>query len=554
MCCFFRVPVFQTVGQFLKNQITTNAMESQHDGTSSDAQYIELEPAHSASLLDQILGAAGASVSSIVSTVSSATPAGKSAGGSPLSWNELLQRWATGLRRRDESLAKVRFKLSRDIGRIDALLEAQVNAILHHPEFQALESQWRGLDILCRRAAELQRDVDVDAGVVGAKIRILSVTKRELLKDFDRANEFDQNSLFKKIYEAEFGTAGGTPYGVLLANFEFTNHPNDIDLLERIAGVGAASFCPVVTSASPSMLGVEDLSKLEQPIDLEKVFQHSRYRKWFSLRKHPDAQFLGVTLPRVLMRLPYDDDGAHIHGFRFREDVEGKTQSNYLWGPSSWAFGCVLLRAFMQSGWFADIRGMERGVDGGGLVNEFPVHSFGTDQSMAANKMCVDVAISDQLESELGRAGFIPLCDCKDSSFSVFYSNQSVHEPDVYDDPVMTMNARVSAMFQYVLCCSRVAHFLRIEARNKIGSMQGAREIQNYLNRWITQYVTPNVNAPPELKARYPLQQAEVVVEELPGRPGEFRLTMQLLPHYQLDSLSSTMTLTARRVTGIGAR
>lgn len=529
-------------------------MENQLIASSTEV-YAEEQPAAApTSLLESILKSLPSAQASRSSTIASTSEAGSEAGASPasppLNWGQLLTKWSQSLLTRNVKLAKVRFQLSREIGRIDDLLEAQVNAILHHPDFQALEAQWRGLDIVCRRAAALTREVEAEDHVAGVKIKLLNVSKRELARDFDRAVEFDQNSLFKKVYEEEFGMAGGTPYGLLLANYEFTNHPNDIDLLEQLAGVGAAAFCPVIAAASPAMVGVEDFTKLENPLDLDKIFQHNRFQKWHALRKHPDSQFLGVVLPRVLMREPYEDDGSRSHGFRFREDVGGSDQQKYLWGPATWAFGCVALRAFLHDGWFADIRGVQRGVDGGGVVSEFPVHSFGTDTSVAAQKTSVEVAISDRLETQLSQSGFIPLNSCKDSPYSVFYSNQSVCSPEKYDDPVATMNARVSSMLQYVLCSSRVAHFLRIEARSKIGSMASARLIEDYLNRWVMQYVTPDVNAPPKVKARFPLQRAEVQVEELPGKPGEYRVIMRLLPHYQLDSLSSSMTLTARRITG----
>lgn len=526
-------------------------MESPSPITPSEAQTVELKPGQTASLLDEILMSIGTTVS-LRGDDSSPTEKSRLIH-STIDWPARIMQWANRVKNQDTTLSKIQFKLSQDIGRIDAILESQVNDILHHPQFQQLESQWRGLEILCNRAAELHRDVEADDGVVGAEIRILPVSKRELKKDFDKAIEFDQNNLFKKVYEEEYGMAGGTPYGLLLANFEFTNHPDDVDLLERLAGVGAAAFCPVITAASASMLGVENLTQLDQPYDVDKVLQQSRYRKWLSLRKNSDTQFLGVTLPRVLMRLPYEDDGLNRQGFRFREDVASTDQNKYLWGSASWAFACVALRAFLQSGWFADIRGMQRGVDGGGIVSEFPVHSFGTDNSPAAQKSCVEVALSDHLENQLQQAGFVPLSDCKDTPFSVFYSNQSVHEPLVYNDQVSTMNARVSAMLQYVMCCSRVAHFLRIEARKKIGSLHSARTVEDHLNRWITRYVTPDTNARASLKAKYPLQDAKVLVEDVPGKPGEYRVTIHLLPHYQLDSLSSTMTLTARHLSRPGA-
>ncbi|TWT50077.1 hypothetical protein KOR42_36230 [Thalassoglobus neptunius] len=521
------------------------------------------EPMSSTTSLNQTVDAASKEptlLESILSTVDEKFVAPHRSGKHPQyqsleeDWESWIQKWVGSLKKSGQSIDQVRYRLSDAIGELDSIIAAQVNSVLHHPQFQDLESNWRGLKILCDRADELQRDVVGDESTGGVDIRMLSVTKREVRKDFDNAVEFDQSQMFKKIYEEEFGMSGGTPYGLLLANFEFTNHPNDIDMLNELSGVGAAAFCPVITSATPEMLGISDFSKLDQPLQIDKIFQQTKFRKWQTLRKNPDTQFLGVTLPRILMRLPHDDDGASPQGFRFREDLTAPNRENYLWGPASWGFACVVLRAYLQSGWFADIRGMQRGVDGGGVVTEFPTHSFSTDQSSAAQKTSVEVALSDRLEQDLTHHGFIPLSACHGTPFSAFYANQSVHEPQTYNDDVATMNARVSAMLQYVLCCSRISHFLRIEARNKIGSLQSAQAVEDHLGRWITDYVTPDEKASPEMKAKYPLLKAEIQVDEVPGKPGTYKVLIHLLPHYQLDALTSTMTLTAREISAPGSQ
>ncbi|MEQ9408266.1 MAG: type VI secretion system contractile sheath large subunit [Fuerstiella sp.] len=438
--------------------------------------------------------------------------------------------------------------LARDIARIDQLLEEQVNQILHAPEFQALEASWRGLHFLWSTRESLVSERGFDEKSTRVELRILDVSKRELQRDFEKAAEFDQNALFKKVYEEEFGMAGGTPYGLLLANYEFTNHPEDLDLLLQLSGVAAAAFAPVIAAASPDLIGLDRFSDLEKPVDLEGIFQQARHRKWRSLRERPDTQFLGLTLPRVLMREPYRDGEQKSHGFRFQEDVCGPDNSRYLWGSSAWALGAVILRAFADCGWFADIRGVQRGVEGGGLVTGLPTHEFHTDAAGVAMRSSTEVAVSDDQESELCELGFIPLSHCKDTPYSVFYSNQSVHRPDRYDDPLATANAKISAMLQYVLCCSRIAHYLKVKARAKVGSFRSPMEIQNELNAWLVDYVTPDDKAPPEMKAMYPLREAEVQVADLPGQPGRYMLTIRLLPHYQLDQLSSSMTLVARRV------
>lgn len=459
-----------------------------------------------------------------------------------------LQIWLGRSTEGVRSLQEARRAISRDIGRIDRLLSGQVNEILHHPSFQALESGWRGLAYLWQTRMRLLTERGLDDKAADIAIRVLSVSKKELVKDFEDAVDFDQNTLFKKVYEEEFGTAGGHPYGLLVANFEFTNHPEDIDLLAQLSGVGAASFAPVITSATPALLGIDDFSNLEQPLNLEQIFQQPKHRKWRSLRQKPDSQFLGLTLPRILIRSPYRNNGSVQHGFCFEESVEGKDRSRYLWGSAAWGFATVIMRAFATSGWFADIRGAERGIESGGLVTGLNTLSYGTDASGVANRMSTEVAISDHREAELCQLGFIPLSHCKGTPFSVFYSNQSLHEPEVFDDPVSTANARVSAMLQYVICCSRIAHYLKVKARDKVGSADSAMEIENDLGAWLVNYVTPDEKASPAMKARYPLREAEVKVESAVGEPGKYHLTIRLLPHYQLDQLSSSVTFVARRM------
>ncbi|MCA9051623.1 MAG: type VI secretion system contractile sheath large subunit [Planctomycetaceae bacterium] len=461
---------------------------------------------------------------------------------------ECLRIWFGRVPETAAQMQEARFRLARDIARIDRLLSQQVNEILHCPEFQALEASWRGLFYLWQSRDALFGEHGFDDADARIEIRVLNVSKRELQKDFERAVDFDQNSLFHKVYEEEFGTAGGTPYGLLVADYEFTNHPDDLDLLNRLSGVGAAAFAPVIAAAAPDLIGLDHFSDLEKPVDLERVFQQDRHRKWRSLRDRVDSQFLGLTLPRVLMRDPYRDDGGHAVGFRFHEDVQGADRRKYLWGSSAWAMAAVVLRAFANCGWFADIRGVERGVEGGGLVTGLPTHSFHTDGYGVARRSSAEVALSDRQEAELCDLGFIPLSHCKDTPYSVFYSNQSVHQPAQYDDPVVTANARISAMLQYVLCCSRIAHYVKVLARNKLGTHMSPYEIQNEVQTWLVQYVTPDEKADPAMKAQYPLREADVEVSEIPGQPGKYTMTVRLLPHYQLDQLSSSMELVVRRV------
>lgn len=433
--------------------------------------------------------------------------------------------------------------LGRDIAYIDRLLTGQVNAILHHPAFQQLEASWRGLWYLTGQAQEAC-DAAADSGQqTRLLVRIRNISKRELKRDFERAIEFDQSYTFKAIYEEEFGMAGGEPYGAIIGDYEFSNRLEDIELLTSMSEVSAAAFAPFVTSAAPALLGLDDFSTLEQPLNLPSAFQHLDYLKWRAFRDREESRFVGLTLPRVLMRLPHEDDGTRRDGFRFREEVTGPDRSKYLWGSSAYAFGGVLARAYAASGWFAEIRGVDRGVIGGGLVLGLDTHSFTTDALGIAPKSSPEVSIREEQEKELSNLGLIPLCHLPDTELCAFFSNQSTQKPKSYSEEAATVNARISAMLQYMMCASRFAHYLKVAARNKVGGMTGEQELENYLNDWVQKYVAPDRRAAPDQKAKFPLREAQVEVREIPQKPGNFRLVMHLLPHFQLDDLTASLRL-----------
>jgi type VI secretion system ImpC/EvpB family protein len=434
-------------------------------------------------------------------------------------------------------------RLNRDVAAIDRLVSDQLNAILHAPAFQKLEASWRGLAYLLDRV-----DFEDEAAI---KVRILNVTWRELERDFERAIEFDQSQTFRKIYESEFGSPGGEPFSAIIADYEIAprltrEHPHDdVRIVESLAGVAAAAFCPIILNASPAMFGLDDFSRLEQQLDHARTFDSVEYTKWKSLRTQEDARFIGLTLPRVLMREPYEDHGDRIDGFRFHEDVAGPDRSKYLWGGANFAFGAVLVRAFSQAGWLADIRGARRGIDGGGLVTDLPRHNFGTDFRGLVTKSSADVIITESLEKQLSDLGFIPLCESKDSEQSVFYSNQSLQQPARYDRPAATVNAQMSAMLQYMFCVSRFAHYVKVLGRDKLGAFAEYEELEKILQNWIIQYVTSDSEAPAATKARYPLRDAKVRVEPTPGKPGSYRCLMKLNPHNELDELQASVRVVA---------
>jgi type VI secretion system protein ImpD len=431
-------------------------------------------------------------------------------------------------------------RLGRDIARLDHLLNKQVNAILHHPDFQKLEASWRSLRYL----------VDQTPEGANIKIRVLNVSWKELTRDLTvRALEFDQSDLFRKVYSDEFGTPGGEPFGVLIGDYEIRHrmtpdHPyNDLETLNALAGVAAAAFAPFIAGAHPSLLDLTSFAELERPLNLSRTFEQLEYLKWKALRKKEDARFVGLTMPHVLARLPYDEDTARTDGFIFREDVGNPDRSQYLWGNAAYPFAAVLARTFAESGWLADIRGARRGELGGGVVTGLPVHSFSTDKSHIAPKCSTDTIITDAQEKELGVLGFIPLCHCQDTELSAFYGNQSVQEPLQWDKVAATTNARLSAMLQYILCASRFAHYIKVITRDGVGSYTSASEVQDNLRRWIMNYTNANDKAAPEVKAKFPLREAKVEVEEMPQKPGTFACRIYLRPHYQLDQLASVLKL-----------
>jgi type VI secretion system ImpC/EvpB family protein len=433
-------------------------------------------------------------------------------------------------------------RLSRDIARLDALLTEQVNAILHHPSFQKLEASWRSLRFLVDQAQAVESKE--------VKVRVFNVSWKELTNDLERAVEFDQSELFRKVYNEEFGAPGGKPFGVLLGDYEVRhrmsgNYPyNDVETLGFISQVAAAAFAPFVAAAHPSLFLLEsdNFSELEKPFNLPQIFEDPEYLKWKEFRKKEESRFVGLTMPRVLARLPYVDDSGRADGFRFREDVKAPGRRGYLWGNAAYAFGAVLIRAFVSTGWLADIRGAPfdlrgslRGEVGGGMVAGLPAHSFGTDRRGVAPKCSTDAIITDDREKELGTLGFIPLCYCQDTELAAFYGNQSVQEARSYHQSSATLNARMSAMLQYILCASRFAHGLKVMARNMTGSLISPDEIQRRLHSWLQRYVS--VTASPER----PLRQGRVEVRD--GQAGRYECRMFLQPHYQLDELVSELKL-----------
>lgn len=426
------------------------------------------------------------------------------------------------------------------INRLDTLISEQLSAIMHAPVFQKLEGSWRGL-------SHLVQNSETSASL---KIRMISVSKKELYKDLSKAVEFDQSQTFKKVYESEFGTPGGEPYGAIIGDYEFTNHPEDIETLTYMSNVAAAGFCPFISASSPALFGFDDWTELSKPRDLEKIFESLEYTKWRSFRDSDDSRFVTLTMPRVLARLPYGSATAPIEEFGFEEfeldPVKGVSKTtnhaDYCWMNAAYVMGTKLTNAFAQYGFCTAIRGAE----GGGKVEGLPSHIFMSDDGDPDLKCPTEIGITDRREAELGKMGFLPLCHYKNTDYAVFFGAQTAQKAKKYDSPEATANAAISARLPYIMATSRFAHYLKVLARDKIGSFMEAEDVEVWLNRWILNYVNASEGSGQEVRARYPLADAKVQVREIPGRPGSYNAVAWLRPWLQLEELSTSLRLVAK--------
>ncbi len=424
-----------------------------------------------------------------------------------------------------ESMIKAR------IAQIDALISKQLNEVMHAPEFQKLEGTWRGLHYLVHQSETSTL----------LKVKAFNVSKKDLLKDLERAPEFDQSAMFKKIYEEEYGVFGGSPFGMMIGDYEFSSQPQDLSLLEKMSQVAAAAHAPFISGASPQMFNLNSYTHLGDPRDLAKIFDSVEYAKWKGFRESEDARYVGLCLPRVLMRLPYGSANAPVESFNFEEDVDGKNHEKYLWANAAYAFGARVTDAFAKYSWCTAIRG----VEGGGLVEGLPTHTFRTDEGDVALKCPTEIAITDRREKELADLGFVPLVHCKGRDYAAFFSVQSTNKPRKFDTDFANANARLSSQLQYLFATSRFAHYLKAMMRDKIGSFMSRQNCQDFLNRWIANYVLLDDDASQTQKAKYPLREARIEVEDIPGKPGAYRAICYMKPHFQLDEIDVSLRLVA---------
>lgn len=421
--------------------------------------------------------------------------------------------------------------INERIAEIDDLLTKQVNAILHHPEFKALEASWRGLHDFVFGTETSTR----------LKIRLMAVSKKELLNDLETAVDYDTSVLFKKIYEEEYGTFGGNPYSVLIGDYYFGRHPQDVALLERMSKVAAAAHAPFVAAASPALFDMRSFTELGGPRDMSKIFESAELVTWKAFREAEDSRYVALTLPRYLSRLPYGAKTVPVEQFAFEEDVDGKEHDKYLWSNAAYQLGLRVTDAFAKYGWTTAIRG----VEGGGKVEGMPAHTYQTDEGDIALKCPTEVTITDRREKELNDLGFIAVVNSKGSNFAAFFGGQTVNKPKVYNKDNANANAQLSARLPYMLAASRFAHYVKVIVRDKIGSFQTRSTLQNYLNTWISDYICLNESAPQATKAKLPLASARIDVSEVPGKPGAYTAVVFVRPHFQMEELTASIRMVA---------
>jgi type VI secretion system protein ImpC len=420
------------------------------------------------------------------------------------------------------------------VAEIDRKLSEQINLIIHHEDFKALEGTWRGLHYLVTNTETDEK----------LKIRVMNISKKDAgrtLRKF-KGTAWDQSPLFKKIYEEEYGTPGGAPYGCLIGDYSFDHSPPDVDMLLSMSQISSASHTPFIAAAAPTLMNMDTWQELMDPRDITKIFQTPDYAAWRSLRNSEDSRYIGLTMPKTLSRLPYGAKTNPVEDFDFEEDTEGADHSKYVWSNAAYAMGANINRAFKLHGWCARIRGSESG----GMVEELPVHTFPTDDGGVDMKCPTEIAITDRREAELAKAGLMPLSHWKNTDYAVFVGAQSLQKPQVYDDPDATANANLAARLPYLFATCRFAHYLKCIVRDKIGSFKEREDMERWLNKWIMNYVTADPNASEEVKSEYPLAAAEVTVAEVAGNPGYYTSKFFLRPHFQLEGLTVSLRLVTK--------
>jgi type VI secretion system protein ImpC len=420
------------------------------------------------------------------------------------------------------------------LAEVDGMLSDQINEVIHQEDFQKMEASWRGLEYLVRKT----KPDDM------TKIKVLDVSKDDLFEDFEAAPQEDLSSLFVKIYEEGFGIYGGQPFGLMVGDYEFSRDTRDVSLLKSISRVAAAAHAPFIAAAGPEMFGWKDFAQMQDKAGLSDIFDpntNKQYVPWKSFRQTEDSRYVGLCLPHILLREPYKPAPKQEGLFVFREDIEGDDRSKFLWGNAAYALATRMTEAFFDHRWCVSIRGPR----GGGLVEDLPTHTFTTDRGDIAQMCPTEIAITERRDRELSELGFIPLVHCQNTDKAAFFATPTCQEPKVWNTDEANANSALSARLQYIMATARFAHYLKVMMRDYIGDYMTRDECENYLNRWIADYVTRDPNADHNLKSQRPLSDARIDVVDDPARPGSYKAIAYLRPHFQLEALTVSLRLVA---------
>ena len=417
------------------------------------------------------------------------------------------------------------------ISSVDEKISAQLDEVMHHEDFQNLESSWRELKFLVDRT-DFRQNVDIE---------VLNVSKDKLRESFEDAPELIQSPMYEHVYTNAFDQPGANPYGAIISGYEFDNSPQDVALMRNVSKVAASSHCPFIGAIGPAFFGKDSMEEWKKIPDLTAYMETAEYTQWNSFRQTEDARYLGLTFPRFMLRLPYGEDTAPVDNFNYEEDVKGTDHRNYLWGNSSFAFASNMVESFMEDGWCVQIRGPQSG----GRVKDLPVHIYdeGRGDEM---KIPTEVPISETLEFECSKLGFMPISHYQGEDYAVFFSANSAQQPKEYEDEEATANSRINARLPYIFLASRISHYLKVLQRENIGATKNRELIEEELNDWLSEHVTEMPNPSPEQIAKYPLRKGEVRVEEVPDNPGFFKVDTMIMPHFQIEGMDISLSLVSK--------
>ncbi|WP_339416744.1 type VI secretion system contractile sheath large subunit [Pseudomonas sp. RL_105y_Pfl1_103] len=438
---------------------------------------------------------------------------------------DLLKQSSHKVERLDKAL------LDEHIASLDAQISRQLDAVMHHPDFQRVESTWRGVKSLIDQT-DFRQNV---------RIELLDISKDHLVQDFEDAPEIAQSGLYLHTYTQEYDTPGGEPIAAAISNYEFNRGPQDIALLRNISKVSAAAHMPFIGSVGPAFFGKQSMEEVAAIKDIGNYFDRAEYIKWKAFRESDDSRYIGLLMPRVLGRLPYGADTVPVRSFNYIESVKGPDHEKYLWTNASFAFAANMVKSFITNGWCVQIRGPQSG----GAVTDLPIHLYdlGTGNQV---KIPSEVMIPETREFEFANLGFIPLSYYKNRDYACFFSANSAQKPALYDTADATANSRINARLPYIFLLSRIAHYLKLIQRENIGTTKDRRLLELELNKWIGGLVTEMTDPGDDLQASHPLRDAKVTVEDIEDNPGFFRVKLYAVPHFQVEGMDVNLSLVSQ--------